>query len=99
MAKEKILNYEDLEAKLEGLTGDDLEECEKEEVIAGNKSANVAGSRTFLIRLAAKALGVSLLDLKKLPLRQYLNLVRRTDLFFADILDLQIPSPNTANLQ
>ncbi len=99
MAKEKISNFENLEEKLDCLSGTDLEECEKEEVIAGNKAVNIFGTRTFLIRLAAKALGVPLADLKNLPMRQYLRLVRRTDLFFADVLDLKIPLPNSEALQ
>ena len=55
-----------LQAGLEALTGYDFEQAENAERTAGNSF-----SKGFQARLAAKALGVSITDIKNLGIREY----------------------------
>lgn len=60
-----------LEEGLKQLTGYDFEEIEKTCRLKGDVSPDVTFSKDFQSRLAAKALGVGLDEVKKLPLPEY----------------------------
>lgn len=60
-----------LEEGLKQLTGYDFEEIERASRLKGDVSPDVTFSKDFQSRLAAKALGVGLDEVKKLPLPEY----------------------------
>ena len=60
-----------LQAGLEALTGYDFEQAENAERTAGNMTPDISFSKGFQARLAAKALGVSITDIKNLGIREY----------------------------
>ena len=83
-----MIETKDLEAKMEGLTGLDYEEVEREEREAGNSAADVTFSKSFMIRLAARALGVNPYDLKDLSVKEYVGITTRVSNFlFADLAE------------
>ena len=82
MTKENTeIEIKDLWTKLDQLTGVDFEEVEREEIVAGNKAADVTFTRPYFIRLAARALKCSPLDLKKMPLLTYQAIARQVSNF------------------
>lgn len=66
-----MIDLSKLEAGLNKLVGYDMETLEKEERLAGNTTLELSTSKSFQARLAAKALGMNVHDLKALPLREY----------------------------
>jgi len=87
MSKEKI-DISNLPEKLKTLSGIDFEEAEKDEITAGNKALDVTLTRSYAIRIAAKALNVKPLELKKLPVLEYLAVVRQVNNFLVSGLEL-----------
>ena len=65
------INTEKLEENLDKLSGYDMLVLEQEERLVGNKTLELSTSKSFQARLAAKALGVNVNDIKALPLRQF----------------------------
>ena len=76
-----MIDTSNLAEKLSALNGLTFEECEKEERMAGNTSVDVTFSKSFQARLAARALGVNVYDIKELPLKQYSKVVNETMTF------------------
>lgn len=60
-----------LEEKLLELTGVDFEAAETQERAAGNNFPDVSFTKSFQARLAARALGINVYDLKAASLRDY----------------------------
>lgn len=75
------MDFENLEEKLAELTGYDFEEAEKACRVAGNVTPEISFSKDFQSRLAAKALGVKLSEIKKLPIDQYMGLTMKVSGF------------------
>lgn len=91
MAKENSetkVDIRSLPEKLSTLSGIDFEEAEKAEIQAGNKAVDVTLTRQYAIRIAAKALNVTPLELKKLPVREYLAICRQVNNFFIGGLEM-----------
>lgn len=65
------MDKEKLEEGLKQLTGYDFEEIERASRLKGDVSPDVTFSKDFQSRLAAKALGIGLDEVKKLPLPEY----------------------------
>ncbi len=65
------MDYSDFEKKLENLSGYDYDIAENEERMAGNIIPDIKMSTGFQARLAAKALGVPLDDIKKMRIDEY----------------------------
>jgi len=82
MAKENKIEIKNLREKLETLSGVDFEEAEREEMQSGNKADDVTMTRSYAIRIAARALGVKPVDLKKFPVLEYLAIIRQVNNFF-----------------
>lgn len=76
-----MLDAKELENKLAGMTGHDFEELERDERDAGNRMADVINSRSFMARIAARALQCNPGDVKDLPLKQYVELTTRVNNF------------------
>ena len=87
MSKEKEIDLYNLVDKLDALNGVDFEVCEKEEIATGNKAFDVTMTRSYYIRLAAKALGCDLAELKKLPMLKYLAVSRQVANFLLSGLE------------
>lgn len=87
MAKRKI-DIANLEDKLSTLTGLDFEEAISDEIRAGNPTPRdkIFGDRSFLIRLAAKAMGVKPADLKNQPVKDYFYISEYTAIFLTNCL-------------
>ena len=87
MAKKNI-DITNLEEKLTTLTGIDLEEAISDEIRAGNTTPRekIFADRSFLIRLAAKALGVKPADLKNQPVKDYFYISEYTAIFLTNSL-------------
>lgn len=73
-----MIDYKKLEEGLDKLNGYDLENAEREERLAGNTTLELSTSKSFQARLAARALGMNVHDLKSLKLREYNRLCLRT---------------------
>lgn len=78
---ENNFNLDELETKLETLTGFDFEEAESIERQTGNNTPMISLSSPFIIRLAAKALETTPQDLKALKIAEYNDVVARTSNF------------------
>ena len=65
------IDYEKLNEGLNKLTGYDLEACERDERAVNNNYPDLTFSKSFQIRLAARALEVRPDELKNLPLKDY----------------------------
>ena len=85
---EKKIDVKSLPEKLKTLSGIDFEEAEKDEITAGNKALDVTLTRSYAIRIAAKALNIKPLELKKLPVLEYLAVVRQVNNFLVSGLEL-----------
>lgn len=70
-----------LEENLKTLSGLDFEKCEKAERAAGNTQPLIQFSTGFLIRLAARALGMNYNELRALPLNEYVRITGAVTLF------------------
>ena len=68
------IDTSNLEENLKTLSGLDFEECEKLERQGGNTQPLIQFSAGFLIRLAGRALGVNINELKALPLNEYVRI-------------------------
>ena len=71
------MDLEKLEEGLNKLTGYDMEAIEREERQTGNMTLELTTSKSFQARVAAKALGINVHDIKSLPLRDYNQLCVR----------------------
>lgn len=80
-----MLDVEKLETGLNKLTGLDLLELEKEERLAGNTTIELTTSKSFQARLAARALGMNVHDLKEMPLREFNQVCVRVFGFLNDM--------------
>ena len=65
-----------LEEGLKQLTGYDFEEVEKVCRLKGDAAPEIMFSKDFQSRLAAKALGVGLDEIKKLPLPEFVSMTQ-----------------------
>ena len=65
------MEIDKLEKNLDELNGYDMLILEQEERLTGNKTLELSMSKSFQARLAAKALGINVNDIKALPLRQF----------------------------
>jgi|GEM_PF-2219421 len=82
------MDFKDLENKLEGLTGIDYEIAEQEELAAGNTAFDVTTSKSYMARLAARALKCNPYDIKDLPVKQYVEVTTRVSNFlFGDLAE------------
>lgn len=63
---------------LNGLRGLDFEQCEAQERATGNNQPLLTMTAGFQARLAAKALGVPVADIKELPLKEYNRVCQAT---------------------
>lgn len=70
MAQTEI-NLEKLRYGLEKLTGYDMEKVESESRNAGNSSLFITTTSDFQSRIAARALGISVHELRSVPFREY----------------------------
>ena len=84
--------------KLETLRGLDFEAAEAEERAAGNTAVEMTFSKSFQVRLAAKALGENVHDLKSLPLKDYYKITAQVSRFlFAGLEGEETQSANSEN--
>lgn len=84
--------------KLETLRGLDFEAAEAEERAAGNTAVEMTFSKSFQVRLAAKALGANVHDLKSLPLKDYYKITSQVSRFlFTGLEEEEIPSEKSEN--
>lgn len=74
-----------LQAGLEALTGYDFEQAENAERTAGNMTPDISFSKGFQARLAAKALDVSITDIKNLSIREYAVITTKVMNFYSRI--------------
>lgn len=68
------IDIDNLNEALQGLTGNDFAECERAERAAGNFTAMLQYSSSFLARLGAMALKMNPNEVKRLPINQYVQL-------------------------
>ncbi len=73
-----MVDFNKLDEGLNNLRGLDFEQAESQERAAGNNFPEVTFSKSFQARLAARALGMNVHDLKALPLRDYSQVCQRT---------------------
>lgn len=81
------INLTNIEEKLQGLTGNDFAEAENEERLQGNIMPMIQFSSGFLVRLAARALGVNHNDIKSLPLNEYTRVTSKVSNFLFSTSD------------
>lgn len=81
------IKFDELEEKLEGLTGADFEAVQKNFKLKNPNFVGVAQLDTgFQAELAANALGVNVNELKALPLRKYNKILQAVSRFlFSDL--------------
>ena len=77
----KKIDTTNLTEKLATLRGLDFEQAEAEERGAGNAAIEMTFSKSFQARLAAKALGVNVNDIKALPLAKYYSITAEVSRF------------------
>ena len=70
-----------LEEGLKQLTGYDFEEVEKACRLKGDAAPGIMFSKDFQSRMAAKALGVGLDEIKKMPLPEYVEITQEVSRF------------------
>lgn len=99
MATENILNLDELESKLDLLTGNDFEEVESIERQLGNLTPMITFSSSFQARLAAHALGVTPQELRGLKLPEYNDVISRTSNFLFGTSAKRIQLKKSENLQ
>ena len=75
------IDITNLEEKLQGLTGNDFADAENEERLSGNIMPMIQFSTSFLVTLAAKALGVNPHEIKNLPLNEYTRITSKVSNF------------------
>lgn len=86
-----MIEISKLEDELEKLTGNDIEQVEKESRKLGNTSAIITTSSDFQSRLAARALKCNVHDLRSLPAKKYtyvLNTVIRFLYSYTDEMEV-----------
>ena len=93
------MNLDELENKLDTLTGIDFEEVESIERQLGNSTPLITFSSSFQARLAAQALGVTPQDIKALKLPEYNDVISRVSNFLFGTSARRIQSKNSGNLQ
>ena len=96
---EKNFNIDELESKLENLTGFDFEEAEQIERQTGNNTPMITFSSSFIIRLSAMALETTPQDLKALKISEYNDVVARTSNFLFGTSAKKILSKKSEELQ
>lgn len=80
-----MIEIEKLEEGLNNLRGLDFEACAKEERATGNTNVLMTTDERFQMRLAARALGINVHDLKELPLKKYMKVQQKTFSFLFDL--------------
>ena len=70
-----MIDPSNLTEKLNGLSGLDFEECERDERTSGNNAVDVTFSKSFQARLAARALNCNPYEIKELSLKKYNKVV------------------------
>lgn len=96
---EKNFNLDELETKLETLTGVDFEEAESVERQLGNLTPMITFSSSFQARIAAMALGVTPHELKALKLPEYNDIIGRVSNFLFGTSAERIRLKKSENLQ
>lgn len=86
------IDIKKLEEGLKGLRGLDFEQCEAQERATGNNYPEMSFSKGFQARLAAKALGVPVADIKELPLKEYNKICQTVFNFLFSTLDEETQS-------
>ena len=81
------IDITNLEEKLQGLTGNDFADAENEERLSGNIMPMIQFSTGFLVRLAARALGVNYNEIKNLPLNEYTRITSKVSNFLFSTSD------------
>ncbi|MBR4903700.1 MAG: hypothetical protein IKZ53_03440 [Selenomonadaceae bacterium] len=71
------IDFEKLDVGLNNLRGFDFEAVSKEERATGNTSVLMATDEKFQIRLAARALGINVNDIRELPLKTFVKVQQR----------------------
>lgn len=66
-----MIDFEKLEANLDKMKGYDFLEVEHEERLTGNTTIELSTSKSFQARLAARALGMNVNDIKDLNIREF----------------------------
>lgn len=102
MDNEKTFDISDLsklEEKLQLLTGNNFETAENIERQLGNTAPVISASSSFIVRLAAMALGCTPHDLKALPINKYAVVVSNTSNFLFGALAEEIALKRSATLQ
>ncbi len=94
------IDYEKLNAGLEGLTGYDFDRAEEEERKAGNNAIELITMKSFQARLASIALDVPLPEIKKLPLTEYWRVTLAVTNFLSQgLMQGALPPVSTGGLQ
>ena len=89
---ETKIDISKLEEGLQTLTGYDFEEAERIERQVGNTASVISTTSSFIIRLAAKALGVLPDDIKQLPITKYTVVMSKASSFLFGSLAEEILS-------
>ncbi len=96
----KKIDITNLTEKLDALRGLDFEQAETEERAAGNSAIEMSFSKSFQARLASKALGENVHDIKELPLKEYYKITNAVSRFlFSDLESAETASDNSEQSQ
>lgn len=88
------MNIEELRCGLEKLTGYDMEKVETECRNAGNFSLFITTTSDFQSRIASRALGISVHELRSLPFREYNRMLNEVTRFLYGSMDeVEVESP------
>ena len=83
------MDFTNLEEKLAELTGYDFEEAEKACRLKGDASPEISFSKDFQSRIAAKALGVKVSEIKKLSIPKYVEITQQVNRFlFSSLVEV-----------
>ena len=92
----KNIDTTNLTEKLESLRGLDFEAAETQERAAGNSAIEMSFSKSFQARLAAKALGVNIHDIKALPMKEYFKITNAVSRFLYNGSESEETASNTS---
>ena len=81
-----MVDKKKMRAGLEGLTGYDFEEAEKAARMGGDMTPDVSFSKDFQARIAAKAAGVSVDEIKKLNIKEFTEITSTVNNFLFESL-------------
>ena len=83
--EERKIDLSKLEAGLESLTGRDYESAERMARMQGDATPMIQYSSSFQAALAATALGVTNVEIKDLPIKEYTKVISQvTNFLFGD---------------